>query len=105
MNEAAKRLRERVVRRVLNGPGTASSTARRAAFDNQAVDQRGRTLIDKVARHAWKVTDRDVAAAKAAGLCEDEVFELIVCAAIGQATRQLDAALAALDAAVETPTR
>ena len=30
---------------------------------------------------------------------EDQIFELVVCAAIGQATRQYDSALAALDAA------
>ena len=45
------------------------------------------------------ISDADVAATKAAGVSEDEIFELTVCAALGQATRQLDAALAALDAA------
>ena len=49
------------------------------------------------------MTDEDVAAAKAA-LSEDEMFELAVCAAIGQATRQLDNALAALaDATKDEP--
>jgi hypothetical protein len=43
-----------------------------------------------------------VAAATAAGVPEDEIFELTVCAALGQATRQLDAALAVLDAAAGT---
>jgi alkylhydroperoxidase family enzyme len=56
------------------------------------------TLIDKVARHAYKVTDEDIATARASGLSEDQIFELVVCAAIGQATRQHDAALAALEA-------
>lgn len=58
-----------------------------------------RALVDKIARNAWKVTDEDVAAAKTAGVSEDEIFELAVAAALGQATRQLDAALAALDEA------
>jgi alkylhydroperoxidase family enzyme len=53
-------------------------------------------LIDKVARHAYKVTDEDIAAARASGFSEDQIFEIVVCAAIGQATRQYDAALAAL---------
>jgi alkylhydroperoxidase family enzyme len=57
------------------------------------------TLIDKVAKHAHKVTDQDIAAAKASGLSEDQIFEIVVCAAVGQSTRQYDAALAALDAA------
>ena len=57
------------------------------------------TLVDKVARHAYRVTDEDIAAARASGLSEDQVFEIVVCAAIGQATRQYDTALAALEAA------
>lgn len=101
MSQAARGYREAVVRRVLEGPGTAAGDARRAAFDNQGVDERARALVDTVARNAWKVTDQDVAAVKAAGLSEDEIFELAVCAALGQATRQLDAALRALDAATE----
>jgi alkylhydroperoxidase family enzyme len=57
------------------------------------------TLVEKVARHAFRVTDEDVAAARSAGLREDQVFELVVCAAVGEAHRQHEAALAALDAA------
>ena len=45
------------------------------------------------------VTDADVEAAKAGGLTEDEIFELVVCAAYGQASRQLHQALAVVDAA------
>ena len=100
MSEAARRYREQVVERALHGAGTASVAARRAAFDNQGVDAPARALVEKVARRAWTVTDEDVAAAKAAGVPEDEIFELTVCAALGQATRQLDAALAALGQAM-----
>ncbi len=97
MSDAARRLREVVVCRAVNGPGVASPAARRAAFENQAGAGGETALIDKVVRHAWKVTDEDVAATRAAGLREDEVFELTVCAALGAATRQLRAALTALD--------
>ena len=55
-----------------------------------------RTLVEKVAHHAYTVTDEDVAAVRAAGLSEDQIFEIVVCAAIGQANRQYDSALAAL---------
>ena len=99
MSEAAHRLRAAAVDRARHGPGTASPEARQAAVDNAGVDPRARKLVDTIARHAWKVTDADVDAVKAAGLSEDEIFELAVCAAFGQATRQLEAALAALDAA------
>jgi hypothetical protein len=101
MREAARRYRENVAQRALHGPGTASHAARRAAFDNLGVDAHARALVEKVARRAWTVTDEDVAATKAAGVSEDEIFELAVCAALGQATRQLDAALAALDTATQ----
>jgi hypothetical protein len=99
MSKKATRYREAVVRRAVDGPGTASAAARRAAFDNQGVDESARALVAKVAKAAWTVTDADVAATRSAGVSEDEIFELAICAALGQATRQLDTALAALDAA------
>ena len=98
MSEAVERLRKRVVERALHAAGKASGDARRAAFDNTNVPAAARELVAKVAANAWKVTDEDVAAAKQAGLSDDEIFELVVCAALGQSTRQLDAALAALEA-------
>jgi hypothetical protein len=99
MSHPVDRLRDVAIARALRGPGRASTAARQAAFDNAGVDERARVLIDKVARHAWKVTDADVEAAKAGGLTEDEIFELVVCAAYGQASRQLHQALAVVDAA------
>ena len=105
MTDSANRLREAAIARVLRGPGRASGAARQAAFDNAGVDERARVLIDKVARQAWTVTDDDVAAAKASGLSEDEIFELVVCAAFGQASRQLRSALDAVDTAVAARNR
>jgi hypothetical protein len=99
MSEAATRWRAAVVATVLKGPGVSSAAARQAAFDNRGVDARAAALVDKVSRRAWTVADDDVAAVKAAGVSEDEIFELTVAAALGQATRQLQAALAAVDAA------
>ncbi len=87
-----------LVSRILDGPGKASTAERRGAFNNSSLAERFGTLADKVSKHASQVTDEDIAAVTAA-LNEDEVFEIVVCAAVGQATRQYDAALAALDAA------
>jgi alkylhydroperoxidase family enzyme len=56
-------------------------------------------LVEKVAKCAFRVSDEDISRAKASGLSEDQIFEIVVCAAIGPATRQHDAALAALEAA------
>ena len=96
-----RQAREALVARILKGGGYASRTQRFAAFNNAGLAGPVSTLIDKVAKCSYKVTDEDVAAAKAAGLSEDQIFELVVCAAIGQATRQYDTALAALMAASE----
>jgi hypothetical protein len=93
--------RKALVARVLEGTGYASHAQRSAAFQNAGLEAPLSTLIDKVANWSYKVTDEDVEAAKAAGLSEDQIFELVVCAAIGQATRQYDTALAALRAASE----
>ena len=94
-------LHKAVVTRVLEGDGKASRAQRRAAFDNSGLTGALSMLVNKVARNAYKVTDEDVAAAEASGFDEDQIFEIVICAAVGQATRQYETALAALDAAVE----
>ena len=105
MVEIAQLHRELVVR-VLAGKGTAARELRRAAFDNAGLSQPIRTLVEKVANHAYRVTDEDVAAVRAAGLSENQIFEIVICAAIGQADRQYTSALAALASATgETPER
>jgi len=77
----------------------AEPIKRGAAFNNSGFAGAVGALVDKVARHAFRVTDEDVTDARESGLSEDEVFEIVVCAAVGQATRQYDTALAALEAA------
>ena len=91
--------RKALVERILEADGTASRAQRRAAFDNAGLAEPLSSLIGKVATRAYTVTDDDIAGAMASGLSEDQIFEVVVCAAIGQATRQLDTALAALDSA------
>lgn len=104
MSELAHKYRAAAAARVTSGTGHASVADRTAAFANTDVPPGVRALIDKVAKNAWKVTDEDVAAAKAAGATEDQLFELTVCAAMGQATRQIESAMSALDEATkETP--
>jgi hypothetical protein len=95
MTDIAELHRE-LVARVLGNDGTAPLDLRRAAFANEGLDEPMRTLIEKVAHQAYSVTDRDVGAARSAGLSEDQIFEIVVCAAIGQADRQYNKALAVL---------
>lgn len=94
-------LHRELVARVLDGKGTAAPELRRAAFDNAGLSELVRTLVDKVANQAYRVTDEDVTAVRAAGLSEDQIFEIVVCAAVGQAGRQYASALAALASATD----
>jgi hypothetical protein len=96
-----RKARQDVLDTVLGPTGRATQAARKAAFANVDVPAPVRALVDKVANHAYKIVDEDIAAAKAQGVTEDELFELVVCAAVGQASRQYEGALAALAAATE----
>jgi alkylhydroperoxidase family enzyme len=91
--------REALVARILGDDACASRGQRKAAFDKAGLEEPLLTLIDKVARRATTVTDADISAARAAGFSEDKIFEIVVCGAVGQAVRQHELALAALDAA------
>ena len=100
MSEIAQLQRE-LVARMLEGDGKAAPELRRAAFDNAGFSEPIQTLIEKVAERSHQVTDGDIAAVRAAGLSEDEIFEIVVCTAVGHASRQYASALAALAGAVE----
>ena len=52
--------------------------------------------LDKVRRHAYRVTDADVEALKADGYTEDEIFEQTVAAAVAAGLERLDAGLRTL---------
>jgi alkylhydroperoxidase family enzyme len=54
------------------------------------------TYVEKVRLHAYRVTDGDVDALKAAGFSEDEIFEHTVSAAVAAGLERLDAGLRAL---------
>ena len=95
-----RQLRKALIERILDGGGMASRSQRRAAFENAGLAEPLKTLIRKVATQAIAVTDRDIAAARESGVTEDQIFEIVVCAAVGQATRQYEAAGAALGLAV-----
>jgi alkylhydroperoxidase family enzyme len=85
-----------LVDRVLNEAGTASPEQRARAFRNEGLEPPLQELIDKVATRPAQVTEADFTAAKASGLSEDQLFELVVCAAVGQSARLYEAGLAAL---------
>jgi hypothetical protein len=89
-----------LVNRILHGPGQAPAEQRARAFENRDLPAPLRPLLDKVAADSARVTDADFATAIQAGFTEDELFELVICAAVGQSTRQYKAGLAALAEAI-----
>ncbi len=101
LSEDNKRAAYRALQdRILNGEGSASPEQRARAFGNDGLSPPLDELLGKVATRPVQVTDADFAAARAAGFSEDQLFELVICAAVGQSTRLYDAGLAALAEAV-----
>jgi alkylhydroperoxidase family enzyme len=97
MDEAERRVTPGdLLERILRGPGTASQDLRARAFNNADVPEPIRGLIDKVANRSAQITDADFADAATAGFDDEQLIELVICAAVGQANRQYEAAQAAL---------
>ena|SRR2546426_1127838 len=95
---------QRLLDSVLDAPGHTSSELRRAALARAArpgvpgdglAAPLGR-YVDTVARHAYKVTDGDVAELQRGGSSDDVLFEVTVAAALGAALGWLERGLAAL---------
>jgi hypothetical protein len=56
--------RNALTTRILEGAGKAPLAQRRAAFENAGLAEPLRTLIHKVAHHAHKIVDADIAAVR-----------------------------------------
>jgi len=89
-------LRDRVLNRVLLGAGEVDPSLRQAVAGGKGVPPDLQALVDKMHRHAYKVTDADIAAAQAK-YGEDPMFEIVVSAALGAANQRLQAGLRALN--------
>lgn len=96
-DEDPKRAAHRaLVDRVLHGAGRASAEQRARAFSDAGLGPPLQSLISKVVTRPAQITDHDFAAAAASGCTEDELFELVIAAAVGQSDRMYEAGLAAL---------
>ena len=93
---------------VLNSPGHSSSQLRRSV-EQKAAAHAGRFpansdplpqelagYVDKIALHAYKVTDEDIMALREAGYSEDAIFEVTISAALGAGMARLDRGIAAM---------
>ena len=91
-------LRHRVFERALLGAGETDPALRNAAANGTGVPADLQPLIDKIHRHAYKVTDEDIASAQAK-YGDDKMFEIVVSAALGASRKRLVAGLKALEEA------
>jgi len=64
-----------------------------------SVPENLRPYLRKLAKHAYRITDDDVAALRTEGYSEDMIFELTASAALAAGLAQMDRGLAALTAA------
>ncbi|HEY2853307.1 MAG TPA: hypothetical protein VGJ18_10700 [Gemmatimonadaceae bacterium] len=97
-NDRHARLREQVLNRVLDGPGETAPALRHAAAEGRGLPADLQPLVDKIHRHAYKVTDGDVATLQAT-YGDDKMFEVVVSAALGASRERLIAGLTALASA------
>jgi hypothetical protein len=98
-------LTQRLVDSVLAAPGHTPSELRHAVLARAArlgftgaedLPPALAAYLDKVALHAYKVTDEDLATLQRAGNSDDALFELTVSAALGAALGRLERGLAAV---------
>jgi hypothetical protein len=83
---------------VLRGPGHTDAALRQRVAERRDVPEELRALVEKIERHAYRVTDEDVAALKSR-YSDDELFEIVVAASLGSALDRLRAGLRALERA------
>ena len=89
-------LRDKVLQSVLDGVGESDTSLRRTAAEGTGLPPDLQALVDKIHRHAYQVTDDDVARLqKTYG--DDRMFEIIVSAALGASRSRLFTGLAALE--------
>jgi alkylhydroperoxidase family enzyme len=98
---------QRMVDALEQSPGATATSLRRAVIDRSAalggaareegdVPEELDGYVKKIALHAYRVTDDDIAALKEAGYSEDAILEITLGAALGAGLARMEAGLAAL---------
>ncbi|HET8647808.1 MAG TPA: hypothetical protein VFO85_20080 [Vicinamibacteria bacterium] len=98
MQDRFEALRQALEDSVLRGPGHAPPALRQQVADATSAPEHLRALVDTIERHAYQVTDEDIAALRRRH-SDDELFEIVVAAALGAARRRLQAGLRAIEEA------
>jgi hypothetical protein len=84
---------------ILRSSGTLETSVREALAAGGEVPEPLAAYAEKVAHHAYRVTDDDIHALLAAGYSQDQIFEATLSVALGAAQARLRAGLAARHAA------
>jgi hypothetical protein len=109
MRDRYNRLVQQLQNSVMNTPGATDIGLRQALAAhvsamvaggslaaNSPVPAALRAYVDKVARHAYRVTDEEVEALGRAGYSEDAIFEITASVALAAGLGRLERGLAAL---------
>ena len=90
--------RDVALRAVLDGAGETDPSLRYAVAEGVGVPEDLKDLVEKIHRHAYRVTDEDIETLQAR-YGDDRLFEIIVSAAVGASRNRLMAGLRALEEA------
>lgn len=96
MNDPYAERWQRLNDALLRGSGHLDAATRQSLASAQSIPEPLAAYAEKVARYAYKVTDDDIAALRAAGYSEDQLFEATLSIAFGAAQTRLQAGLDAL---------
>lgn len=93
-------MHDEVIRRlhdsVLGPEGSLPPETRLALAIGRDIPAELKPYADKVARHAYRVVDRDLDELRTAGYDDDAIFEITVAIALGVGLHRRDVGLAAL---------
>ena len=81
---------------VLGPSGSLAHETRLALATGREIPAGLKAYTDKVARHAYRITDRDIATLRDAGYDDDAIFEITVAVALGVGLHRRDTGLAAV---------
>jgi alkylhydroperoxidase family enzyme len=74
----------------------ARASGRRGAAKAGTIPDVLYSYLDKLARHAYKITEDDLAALHQAGYSDDAIYEISIAAAVGAGAGRLERGLAAV---------
>jgi alkylhydroperoxidase family enzyme len=97
VSDRLRELQEATAQAVLRGPGTTPAELRQAVARGEPPEELA-ALVDKIRRHAYRVTDEDLETLRDR-YTEDQIFEVVVAAALGAAEARLHAGMRALEEA------